>query len=77
LWAPEIRVFAMKCCCLVSMFMLMFTSMFMQLNRDLEGYFDSRRREVVLQAPDKPFDFASNKQLIHIFYHILPLIASC
>jgi len=30
----------------------------MQLNRDLVGYFDSRRPPVVLEAPDKPFDFA-------------------
>lgn len=30
----------------------------LQLNRDLVGYFDSRRPEVVLEATDKPFDFS-------------------
>jgi hypothetical protein len=29
-----------------------------QLNRDLVGYHFSKRPEVVLEAPDKPFDFA-------------------
>jgi hypothetical protein len=36
----------------------MCTCCLLQLNRDLVGYFDSRRPQVALDAPDKPFDFA-------------------
>lgn len=28
-----------------------------KLNRDLVGYFESRRPQVVLEQPDKPFEF--------------------
>lgn len=59
---PDVRALQLKPSkfLLMFLFMLMFTFMlvFMQLNRDLVGYFDSRRPEVVLEAPDKPFDFA-------------------